>query len=114
MARINVTDPARRDIDSLLAHSLAAFGTMAQRRYAAPIRAALKDLAADPLRIGSKGLAGSREGIRTDHLQNSRFRVAEFSVRNPRHVVVYRLAGQDMEDVLRLLHDAMDPDRHLP
>lgn len=114
MARIDITDPARRDIGAALAHSLDAFGTMAQRRYRALIRAALRDLAANPLRVGSKDLTGSRTGVRTYHLLNSRARVADFPVRTPRHVIVYRLVGQEVVEVLRLLHDAMDPERHLP
>jgi toxin ParE1/3/4 len=114
MARINLTDPARDDIDTVLAKSREVFSTVAQKRYSALIRAAFRDLAANPLRIGSKELAGSRPGLRAYHLANSRGRVADSSVRNPRHLIIYRLNGTEVVEILRILHDAMDPDRHLP
>ena len=82
MARVRLTDAARRDIDTVLAKSRDAFGTLARARYQVLIRAALKDLASNPLRIGSKELAGPRAGLRAYHLVNSRTRVADAGVRN--------------------------------
>jgi len=35
-------------------------------------------------------------------------------VKNPRHIVFYRVASDDVIDVVRLLHDAMDVQLHLP
>jgi toxin ParE1/3/4 len=39
------------------------------------------------------------------------------TVKNPRHIVFYRMANDDVIeviDVVRLLHDAMDVQLHLP
>jgi toxin ParE1/3/4 len=35
-------------------------------------------------------------------------------VKSPRHIVFYRVASDDVIEVIRLLHDAMDVHRHLP
>lgn len=52
---------------------------------------------------------------RSYHLSHSRLRVPDGTgvVGRPRHVVFYRLVGEDVLVVGRILHDAMEPGRHL-
>jgi len=35
-------------------------------------------------------------------------------VKKPRHFLVYRRRGEEVIDVVRVLHDARDLERHLP
>ena len=55
-------------------------------------------------------------GLRSYHLIYSRQHAKHphGMVKNPRHIVFYRVASDDVIDVVRLLHDAMDVQLHLP
>ena len=85
------------------------FAEAQAQRYAETISAALTELAAGPLVAGAVKRDDIREGIFTLH-------VARKS-RKGRHFIMYRVGhtpeGEVME-VLRLLHDAMELERHLP
>jgi toxin ParE1/3/4 len=74
----------------------------------------LKDIAEDPERPGSnETLEIMIEGARAYHLSFSRSRVSPPRVREPRHFLLYRRCGEVIE-VVRILHDARDLERHLP
>jgi len=92
------------------------FGAAARRRYEALIVQALRDISADPNCAGVKQRDDLRPSLRTYHLANSR-RAARNSagiVRAPRHLILFRIAGPDVIDISRLLHDSMDLPRHVP
>ena len=77
--------------------------------------AALRDIAADPLRGGSVARPELGSGVRSYHLVHSRHRVdADGRVRRPRHVVLYRTMRPELIGVGRVLHDGMDLPRHAP
>lgn len=78
--------------------------------------AVLTDIAADPERLGSRAQPELGKGVRVYHLRHSRTRAGTGSrtVRAPRHFVVYRHAVPDVVGVGRILHDAMDLERHPP
>jgi toxin ParE1/3/4 len=84
-------------------------GKAQAHRYADTISAALDDLTAGPVVAGAKKRDDIQPGIFALHVaRNSR---------KGRHFVIFRV-GQtsegDVIEVLRLLHDAMDLERHLP
>ena len=54
------------------------------------------------------------EGARTYHLSLSRRRVSRPGVKEPRHFLLYRLRGEGVIEVARILHDGRDLQRHLP
>ncbi|HYH20886.1 MAG TPA: type II toxin-antitoxin system RelE/ParE family toxin [Azospirillum sp.] len=116
MALVRVTAPARRDIDAALAQSRGTFGEAASRRYSALVRRALRDLAEDPYRPGSRQRSDLGDGIRSYHLVHcrKRARTPDGIVHAPRHLLIYRMRDPETVAVLRLLHDAMEPHRHLP
>ncbi len=96
----------------ILERSLWGFGEAAALRYKTLIRQALRDIAADPERIGSVSRPDLAPGARTYHLRLSRHRVAGDRVKEPRHLVLYRRRDGGIK-VARILHDAQDPKRHL-
>jgi toxin ParE1/3/4 len=110
-----VSGPAKRDIAAILNWSLREFGEDAAARYNALIRQALLDIRANPERPGAQYRKELAEGVVVYHLRHSRDRPRTRlgTVSNPRHFVIYRLRGQTVE-ILRLLHDARDLQRHLP
>ena len=67
-------------------------------------------------RPGSRARPELAQGMRTYHLSFSRQRArGQGSIlRKPRHFLVYRLRGDTHIEIVRVLHDAMDLERHLP
>ena len=116
MRLLRLSNLAKADVEDILFHSQMMFGAAASRRYEVLIAQALHDIAADPDRIGVQRRDVLGSGIRAYHLVHSRHatRTKGGAVGNPRHLVIFRISGPDIIDVARILHDAMDPVRHLP
>jgi toxin ParE1/3/4 len=114
--RIVLSPSARSDIREALLWSQERFGERTAARYRDLLKQALRDIAADPERPGSRERAELARGIRTYHLFFSRDRARSDLgiVKNPRHFLVYRRRGEDVIDIVRVLHDARDLERHLP
>jgi toxin ParE1/3/4 len=94
--------------------SLREFGERAALRSDTLIRQALKDIAEDPERPGSKERPEMMvAGARTYHLAFSCGRIKGTAVKTPRHFLLYRRSGEIIE-VGRILHDSRDLARHLP
>lgn len=113
--RIVLSPSAWNDIREALLWSRERFGENAAERYRALIQQALRDIAADPDRPGSANRADLARGIRTYHLFFSRDRARgpAGAVKKPRHFLIYR-RRENRIDILRVLHEARDLDRHLP
>lgn len=116
MRSLRLSHLAQADIEAILLRSQMVFGAAARRRYEALLVQALKDIAADPDRIGVRRRDDLRPGWRTYHLFHSRTAVRgkAGAVQSPRHLVVFRVAEPDSVDVARILHDAMDLPAHMP
>ena len=100
---------ANGDFKSIVRWTAAKFGPAQARAYSQNIDAALQDLRAGPDIIGSKTLGDVAPGVYTLHVARTG--------RAGRHFVVFRAyssQGENVIDVLRLLHDSMDLARHLP
>lgn len=104
---------ARADIVAILEWSGAEFGEAAMDRYLALLEAAIRDISADPNRMGSSERPDLGEGVRVWHLRLSRHQSANGVVTSPRHFAVYRVAEDDAVVIGRVLHDAMDLARHI-
>ena len=104
--RVHLTRTARADLFRVMEWTVKEFGDQAALRYDALIKQALRDIAEDPERLGSKE-------IRTYHLSFSRSRLPHPGVKEPRHFLLYRRPGKVIE-VARILHDARDLKRNLP
>ncbi|HVY95071.1 MAG TPA: type II toxin-antitoxin system RelE/ParE family toxin [Bryobacteraceae bacterium] len=111
--KIVLSEPAKQDIAAILERSLREFGEAAALRYKALIRQGLRDIQADPERIGSSDRPDLAPGVRTWHLRLSCNRVTGNRVKNPRHRLIYRRRERGIE-VIRILHDGQDLKRHLP
>jgi len=111
-----LTPAARRDFRKALIWSRENFGERAAVRYRDPIKQALRDIASNPERPGSQLRPELANVIRTYHLlfSRDRARTSLGIVQEPRHFVVYRYRGERVIEILRLLHDARDLERHLP
>lgn len=103
---------ARSDIVDILAYTEQNFGELARRRYERLVTTAIRDIAAEPERIGTVPRPELGEHVRTFHLRHSRDRAG--IVVRPRHLLLYRLVDADWIDIGRVLHDAMELERHMP
>ncbi len=112
MRRLRLTHEAETDIEGIVAWSRARFGDESWRRYAALLAAAIQDIAEDPERVGHQARPELGNRILSWHLRMSRHHLTASTVRRPRHVLIYRIEG-DIIEVVRVLHDAMDPVRHV-
>jgi toxin ParE1/3/4 len=92
-----------------LEYSAIRFGSAAKDRYAALIADALQDISVEPMGTGTRERPELGDGIVARHLRSS---ATGSGVRDPRHIVFYRVVGAHV-DVLRVLHDARDLQRHL-
>lgn len=114
--QVLLTPAAERDITEALIWSEEKFGTRAALRYGSILKQGLQDIGSDPLRPGSLARPELGLEVRSYHLHFSRnrARIGVGIVRSPRHFVLYRLREPGMLDVLRILHDARDLERHIP
>lgn len=116
MTSFRIGAAAGADIVGLLAWTHEQFGEAARRRYEALLSTALHDIAADPRRPGSAARPELGPDLRSYHLRYSRIRArrAGATVSQPRHLILYRPEPGNVIAVIRVLHDAMELERHLP
>ena len=104
-----LTAAAETDFEEILRWTLGRFGDAQARIYAETLSAALNDLATGPSAIGVKKRDDILKGLFTLHVASKG--------RKGRHFIVFRVArtpDRDVIEVLRLLHDTMDLQHHLP
>ena len=106
---VRLTAAAAADVDAIVAWTAEHLGEAQARTYAETLVAALRDLTEGPTLSGAKERSEIAKGLFSLHVERRG--------RKGRHVVLFRL-GTDAErlciDVLRILHDAMDLQRHVP
>lgn len=106
---VRLANAAEADFKQILRWTVEQFGSVQARRYAHVVTSALTDLSAGPELIGVRQRDDLGSGIYTLHVARKGNR--------GRHFVVFRLQaanGQKCIDVLRILHDSMDLEQHLP
>jgi len=113
MARFRLARPAQLDLGSILATSAERWGTDGQQRYVAALADAMRQVADEPQGPLTKNRTELRSGIRSFHVRHARRAVASAKVRRPVHVLYNRVAQHGVIEIVRVLHERMDPSRHL-
>jgi toxin ParE1/3/4 len=103
MARVVRSRRARRDITDVLTYTRDHWGKVQAREYRDLIGDALRAIAADP---SCGKIRGTRPGILSYHIAQRG--------RDARHIVFYRISVAGSVEIVRVLHDSMDFDQHLP
>lgn len=106
---VRLSASAEADFRHILRWTVEHFGSAQGRVYAETVALSLQALCAGPLIIGTKDRPEIGDNIRTLHVARNG--------RKGRHFVMFRVADTEDDrviDVLRLLHDSMDPEQHLP
>jgi toxin ParE1/3/4 len=101
-----LAEGAERDFFSVLRWTTEQFGKRQARVYETTLRRALKTLASGPSVLGCRTRPDLGAVIASLHVARQG--------RKGRHLLVFRAHEQDgVIEVLRILHDSMDPARHL-
>ena len=113
MARYRLSDPVKADIASLLRTSESMHGAEARVRYRALLTAALRRIAADPQGLSTVDRSELFHGVRSFHIRHSRGESREVPVGSPVHVIFYRVVEPGLVEIVRVLHERMEPSRHI-
>ncbi len=98
-------------IDTVVLESARRWGIAAAARYHRTIVAAMGAVGASPLLPGSHEVL-SVPGVRAFHLRyGGRFVPRAHRVREPRHLIIYRIAPDGVVEILSLIHDRMVVER---
>jgi toxin ParE1/3/4 len=112
VAGYRLSGPAKADVAALLKTSEETHGQEARLRYRALLTAAMRHVAADPQGISTADRQVLQAGIRSFHIRNSRNESREAPVATPVHVIFYRALRPGFVEIVRVLHERMEPTLH--
>jgi toxin ParE1/3/4 len=104
--RIRLGAAAEVDFANILKWTTENFGARQSRVYRETLVGAISELADGPDVAGSKARDEIMPGIRTLHVARRG--------RRGRHFLMYRTAARSTIEIMRILHDGMDLERHIP
>lgn len=102
---LRLSAQAEQDIVDILAWTAVHFNEQQASTYSDTLTLALEALIEGPDALGVKSRNDIAPGVMTLHVARSG--------RKGRHFVVFRAGGNNVIDVLRVLHDSMDLPRHV-
>ncbi|WP_323147908.1 type II toxin-antitoxin system RelE/ParE family toxin [Pseudomonas oryzihabitans] len=112
--KYRISAEARQDLADILVYSAQQFGLAARKRYQSLLVGSFNLIATDPYGPVSRARDELYEGLRSLHLAHAQRGIpSEQRVGQPRHVVFYRMAADDVIEIVRLLHDLMEPTEYL-
>ena len=110
MARLRISHPARLDLEHILVVSPERWGDLGAARYRALLSAALRAIASAPDGPITRDRSRLFPGIRSLHVRHVR---RDHGVRDPGHVIYYRVRRDAAIEIVRVLHERMDPSHNL-
>ncbi|MBR0757754.1 type II toxin-antitoxin system RelE/ParE family toxin [Bradyrhizobium jicamae] len=113
MARFRLSALAQDDLAQILVVSAERWGPEGRRRYAAVLAAAMRKVAAEPNGAATRARADLSGAVRSFHLRHAGIGSSKIRVRRPVHVLFYRVVRPGLVEIVRALHERMEPSRHL-
>ena len=113
MARFRLSALARADLAQILTVSAEQWGPEGRRRYATLLAAAMRKVAAEPYGAATRDRAELSRGVRSFHVRHARVGRSDARVRRPVHILFYRAVRPSLVEIVRVLHERMEPSRHL-
>jgi|SRR5882724_3317927 len=77
------------------------------------LTSAMRRIAAEPQGLSTVDRGDVFAGIRSFHIRHSGGESAEAPVGDPVHVIFYRAIGPGLIEIVRVLHERMEPSRHI-
>ncbi len=111
--RLRVSEPAQADIAHILSISEQSWGTEGRVRYATVLAAAMRKISADPEGPGTRDRSELKPGVRSFPIRHVRTEQKN-RVKRPVHVLFYRRVEPGLIEIVRVLHERMEPSSHLP
>jgi toxin ParE1/3/4 len=113
VARFRLTRSAEADLARILAVSAERWGSDGRQRYEALLFNAIEQLAAQPEGplTRKRNDVGSR--VRSFHVRHTRRERRGERISQPVHVIYYRARRGGIIEIVRILHERMEPRRHL-
>lgn len=113
MARYRFSEPARADLAHVLRTSETMHGPEVRIRYRALLTAALRRISADPQGLLTTERSDLIAGVRSYHIRHIRSDSREAPVGEPVHVIFYRIVQPGLVEIVRVLHERMEPGRRV-
>lgn len=113
MSKFRLAGPALADLKEILSVSAERWGDRARDRYAALLTAAMQQAANDPAGRFVRDQKGLKSGLLSFHVRHARTGSSR-EVKRPAHVIYFRVVEAGTGLIVRVLHERMDPTRHLP
>jgi toxin ParE1/3/4 len=111
MARYVISAPAQEDLRKILSISAEHWGREGRRRYARTLAAAMRRVAAEPNGRNTFSRDELLSGLRSFHIRHVRDQDPSAKVMNAVHVLYYRTVEGDLVEIIRVLHERMEPSR---
>ncbi|MBX9618597.1 MAG: type II toxin-antitoxin system RelE/ParE family toxin [Hyphomicrobiales bacterium] len=113
MGRYRLSQPAKNDIASVLRTSETMHGIEARMRYRSLLTAAIRRVAVDPSGLFTVDRSDVLDRIRSFHIRHSRNESRSAPVGDPVHVILYRAVNPGLVEIVRVLHERMEPSQHI-
>src|SRR6266446_1031612 len=113
MARFRLSRQAKADLPHILSTSAERWGIEGRRRYPALLAAAIRKVAADPEGPATRDRAELAPGIRSFNIRHARVDDPKARVGRPVHILYYRVSVLDFIEIVRVLHERMEPSRRV-
>jgi toxin ParE1/3/4 len=96
-----------------LATSQERSGKEGRDRYAATIAEATRKVADNPIAPATRARGELSAGMRSIHLRFAPRRGRKAKIERPVWVLYYRVIAPDLIEIVRVLHELMEPSRHI-
>ncbi|WP_425928762.1 type II toxin-antitoxin system RelE/ParE family toxin [Pseudomonas sp. NyZ201] len=110
---IRIPPQACTDIADTLRFTQVRLGESVRNRYQDLLQITFHRIAEQPALPGSRMRDELSPGLRSLHLSFNVLKTTEGRAISPRHVVFYRIGTDQVIEIIRILHDAMEDTRHL-
>ena len=113
MPQFRLTRSAEADLARILAVSAERWGIDARRRYEALLFDAIQQLVAQPDGPLTRKRSDVGPRLRSFHVRHTRREPRRERVRRPVHVIYYRAIQPEVIEIVRVLHERMEPRPHI-
>jgi len=110
---VRIAAQAQIDIADTLRFTKVRLGEAVRGRFQDLLQATFQSLVEDPEHNESTSRDNLSPGLRSLHLAFNALEMTDGRMIRPRHVVFYRTGVDQVVEILRVLHDAMEVAQHL-